>query len=79
MFSVDETVLYEQFLRSRERAIALTDRFRASNSSDAAQAELWNSVMRETETARLLLERWLRAGYLTEQGPPGENLRTLRS
>ena len=61
MSSVDDTVLYEQFLVARERAIALTDIYRASRASGAAQPELWDSVMRQTETARLLLERWLRA------------------
>jgi hypothetical protein len=66
MLSLNETVLYEEFLRAREKAIALSVRYRASNPPDA---ELWDSVMRQTETARLLLERWLRAGKLTEQAP----------
>jgi hypothetical protein len=69
MLSVDQTVLYEQFVAAREKAMALTDHFRATNPNDPARAELWDGVMRQTETARLLLERRLHSGTLTDQGP----------
>jgi len=69
MLTVDDTVLYEEFQAAREKAIALTDSYRASNPRDSDRAVLWASVMRQTDTARSLLERWLHSGKLTEQGP----------
>ena len=68
MLTVDETVLYDEFLAAREKAIALTDRYHASARTSSDRAELWDDVMRQTETARLLLERWLRSGKLTDLG-----------
>ncbi|MBV8715453.1 MAG: hypothetical protein JOZ65_10340 [Chloroflexi bacterium] len=68
MLTVDETVLYDEFLAAREKAIALTDRYHASTPTSSDRAELWDGVMRQTETARLLLERWLRSGKLTDLG-----------
>jgi hypothetical protein len=67
MLTVDATQLYEQFLAARERAIAVSDRYAACKPGDPSRAQVWDSVMRETETARSLLERWLRSGSLTER------------
>jgi hypothetical protein len=56
------SLLYEQFLAAREDAIKLTDRFRASDPTDPARLDLWDAVLRQTELARALLERWLSEG-----------------
>lgn len=69
MSEIDETILYEQFLEAREQAIALSDRFAATPKTDPARDELWDSVLRQTETARALLERWLRMGNLSDLAP----------
>jgi hypothetical protein len=70
MEKVDEAVLYEQFLAAREEAILLTDRFASCPREDPKREELWDIAMRQTETARLLLEEWLRLGKLNQQRPP---------
>ena len=54
--------VYEQFLAAREEAIKLTDRFRASDPSDSTRLDVWDAVVRQTELARALLERWLSQG-----------------
>jgi hypothetical protein len=64
-------VLFEQFVAARERAITLTDRFRMIDVDDPGRGKLWEHVMRQTDTAKLLLERWLRSGQLTDQTHPG--------
>lgn len=71
MSDLDQAVLFEQFVVAREHAIALTDRFDTAAIDDPSRVELWNHVMRQTDTARLLLERWLRSGELTDQSHPG--------
>jgi hypothetical protein len=70
MYDVDEGVLYEQFLAAREEAILLTDRFASCPREDPRREELWDIAMRQTQTARLLLEEWLRLGKLNQQHPP---------
>ena len=67
MYDVDEGVLYEQFLAAREEAILLTDRFASCPREDPRREELWDIAMRQTQTARLLLEEWLRVGELNAQ------------
>lgn len=67
MSDPEQTVLYEQFVAARERAIELTDRYNAVGMDDLSRAKLWEYVVRQTETTRLLLERWLRTGKLTDQ------------
>ena len=66
MSDLDQAVLFEQFVAAREHAIALTDRFDTMAIDDPSRVDLWNHVMRQTDTARLLLERWLRSGELTD-------------
>ena len=56
---IDDTVLYEQFVVARTRAVELTDAFRATAADDPRRAILWEGVVRETELARGLLESWL--------------------
>jgi hypothetical protein len=56
---VDDTVLYEDFLAARSEAVALTDAYREVPSDDPARPLIWDRVVRQTETARQLLERWL--------------------
>jgi hypothetical protein len=56
----DETVLYEEFQSARQRAMELTDRFRDCQADDPLRPQLWDAVVCQTETARQLLERWLR-------------------
>jgi len=58
--AVDNTVLYEDFVRAREEAVELTDRYRNSPADAPNRDELWDLVVVQTETARLLLESWLR-------------------
>ena len=71
MSDLDQAVLFEQFVAAREHAIAITDRFDTTPIDDPSRVELWNRVMRRTDTARLLLERWLRSGELTDRSYPG--------
>ncbi len=63
-----ETILYEQFVDARRRAVELTDRYNAIPPNDPTRAEAWAHVVRHTETARQLLESWLRTGG-DEAGP----------
>jgi hypothetical protein len=67
MHDLDEAVLYERFIAAREEAILLTDRFASCPREDPEREELWDIAMRQTETARLLLEEWLRLGKLNQQ------------
>jgi hypothetical protein len=53
------TALFEEFVDARCSAIELTDRFHALNVDDPNRAQDWDGVVRQTETARLLLEKWL--------------------
>lgn len=59
---IDETVLYEEFVRARQEAVSLTDRYREAPADAPDRAQLWERVVRQTESARLLLESWLHAG-----------------
>jgi hypothetical protein len=70
MSDPDQTVLFEQFVAAREQAIALTDRFVTTPGDDSTRDELWQHVVRQTGTARPLLERWLRSGQLSDQTHP---------
>jgi hypothetical protein len=56
---IDDTVLYEDFVRAREEAVELTDRYRNSPADAPNRDQLWDRVVVQTETARLLLESWL--------------------
>ena len=58
--SVEDTVLYDQFADARRLAVELTDRYHAIPKGDPTRDDAWDSVVRQTETARQLLERWLR-------------------
>jgi hypothetical protein len=55
----DAAALYGQFLAAREEAIMLTDRFASCPREDPDREALWDIAMRQTHTARLLLEEWL--------------------
>jgi hypothetical protein len=57
---IDETVLYEEFVRARQEAVELTDRYREATLDAPDRDLLWERVVRQTETARLLLESWLK-------------------
>ena len=57
--SLEGTILYEQFTDARRVAVELTDRYLATPRDDPRRAELWDCVVRQTETARQLLESWL--------------------
>jgi hypothetical protein len=57
----EHSVLYEQFVAARREAVALTDHYRATGAEDPSRAELWERVVRQTETARGLLESWLQS------------------
>ena len=60
---IDETVGYEEFVRARMEAVALTDKYREAYEADAPERDkLWERVVDQTETARLLLESWLESG-----------------
>jgi hypothetical protein len=54
-----ESVLYDDFNAARRDAIALTDQYLEAAPGDPARAELWERAMLRTETARLLLDKWL--------------------
>ena len=71
---IEETVLYEEFVRARQEAVALTDKYREAYETDALDRDqLWERVVRQTETARLLLESWLES----ELAEPEESYREL--
>ena len=57
---IDETVLYEEFVQARQEAVELTDRYREAPSDAPDRDVLWQRVVNQTETARLLLVSWLR-------------------
>jgi hypothetical protein len=56
---IDVTVLYEEFVRARQEAVELTDRYRDAPANAPDRDLLWARVVRQTETARSLLESWL--------------------
>lgn len=68
---MDETVLYDQFAAARRNAIAITDLYHQAAMSDPNRTEGWERVMRQTESARVLLERWLQLGKVAEARQPG--------
>lgn len=57
---IDETVLYEEFGQARQEAVELTDRYREAPADAPDRDLLWERVVNQTETARLLLVCWLR-------------------
>jgi hypothetical protein len=54
-------MLYEDFQRARQAAVEMTDRFYDSRADDPRRGELWDAVVRQTETARQLLVLYLQA------------------
>ncbi len=58
----DDTVLYEQFVAARLKAVELTDAFHETPADDPRRAILWDEVVRQTEQARGLLESYLAVG-----------------
>ena len=58
---IDDTVLYEQFVAARLKAVELTDIYRETDADDPRRAVLWEGVVRQTELARGLLVSYLRA------------------
>jgi hypothetical protein len=56
---MDDTVLYEQFVEARLKAVELTDFYRSTPADDPRRAVIWETVVRQTELARGLLESWL--------------------
>ena len=70
---IEETVLYDEFVHARQEAIALTDKYREAKEADAPDRDqLWARVVRQTETARLLLESWLEYGEPAPEVPRRE-------
>jgi hypothetical protein len=53
--------LYEQFVDARVKAVELTDTYHHTAADDPDRPVLWDSVVRQTELARGLLESWLRS------------------
>jgi hypothetical protein len=58
--SEKEPVTYEQFAAARTSAIRVTDQYLSAAADSPRRPELWQAVVRETESARGLLEAWLR-------------------
>jgi hypothetical protein len=58
--SFQDTILYDQFADARRLAVELTDQYYAIPKGDPTRADAWDKVVLQTETARQLLERWLR-------------------
>ena len=56
---VDETSLFEEFVRARQQAVELTDWYREAPADAPDHDHLWEQVVRQTEEARALLETWL--------------------
>jgi hypothetical protein len=65
----DETVLHDEFQRARQAAMEVTDRFYDCRADDPSRPALWDAVVRQTETARQLLERWLQRPPATDIEP----------
>jgi hypothetical protein len=59
---IDDTVLYEQFVAARLKAVELTDAYRQTAADDPRRTILWEGVVGQTEIARVLLESWLQSG-----------------
>jgi hypothetical protein len=55
---IDDTVLYEEFVAARLRAVQLTDAYREMPADDPCRPLLWDGVVSQTEDARCLLETW---------------------
>ena len=58
---IDDSVLYEQFVEARLKAVELTDTYHQTPSEDPRRAILWEDVVKQTEVARDLLESWLKS------------------
>ena len=58
----EQMLLYEEFVRARSAAMALTDRYHQLAADDPARPVEWDHVVRQTEAARQMLEAWLRKG-----------------
>jgi hypothetical protein len=56
---LEDSVLYEQFVDARLKAVELTDTYRQAAVDDPRRAVLWEGVVYQTELARGLLESWL--------------------
>jgi len=76
---IDETVLYEEFVQARQEAVELTDRFREAPANAPDRDLLWERVVRQTETARVLLLSWLDAGPTDRTEPELRALLTANS
>jgi hypothetical protein len=63
---IDENVLYEQFVDARRIALEITDQYREVSVNDPNRATLWERVVLQTETARVLLESWLESTEVAE-------------
>ena len=68
----DDTVLYEQFVNARLKAVELTDTYRQTSADDPRRAVLWEGVVRQTELARGLLESWLASDCEAPAEAPAE-------
>jgi hypothetical protein len=66
---LEETVLYEQFVAARLKAVELTDAYHQTPADDPRRTVMWERVVRQTEIARGLLESWL----ATDQAIPTAN------
>ena len=74
---IDERVLYEEFVQARQEAVKLADCYREAPADAPDRDLLWERVVRQTETARLLLECWLREIRLAYEPVSAENRRPL--
>jgi hypothetical protein len=74
----DDTVLYEQFVNARLKAVELTDTYRETSADDPRRAVLWEGVVRQTEVARGLLESWLASSREAEGDASANSLRAGR-
>lgn len=56
---IDDVVLYDKFVTARLRAVELMDAYRDIATDDPCRPSMWEGVVRQTESARCLLEAWL--------------------
>jgi hypothetical protein len=70
-----ESTLYEAFVDARKVAMASSDQYQQAEADDPRRPVLWADVVRQTETARRLLESWLPADPPL---PPGERAHETR-
>jgi hypothetical protein len=76
---IDDTVLYEEFVAARLRAVELADAYREMSADDPCRPLVWDGVVSQTEHARCLLESWLRSAPKARESRTKQRIRAQQS